>query len=104
MYCVTLRVCENRGVAPLVLGKHIVGLWGMRRILYCIYFTTPLQDGQTALYMASGYGHSDVVQQLITTGATVDLPNHVILTVFVEHLANIILILARDKQTSSIGL
>ena len=87
-----------------MLGKQCLWIVGCEEITAYIYFTTPLQDGRTAIYMASGWGHTDVVQQLITARAIVDLPKHVILKVFVEHLANIILILARDKQTSSIGL
>ena len=41
-------------------------------------FTGPLiQDGSTALWVASGFGRTDVVRVLITRGANVDIKNKV---------------------------
>ena len=36
-----------------------------------------IQTGATALYMASQNGHDDVVQLLLASGASVDLPTKV---------------------------
>ena len=50
----------------------------MHHELLHFVLTGPLmQKGDTALHVASGFGQIDVVQVLITRGATVDIQNKV---------------------------
>ena len=42
-----------------------------------VLFLSMIQEGGTALYMASQNGHDDIVQLLLASGASVDLPTMV---------------------------
>ena len=73
--CTDMQVCGHIPAVRTDLNHRCVG--DMCTLISIATMICLLQEGTTALYMASQMGHTKTVQLLLDNGASVDKPNMV---------------------------